>query len=101
MGTTAAQNLTLADVKAARDRLNGAIYRTPCARSETLSRQTGQSVFLKLENLQMTGSFKERGALNKIATLTPEQAGVAVTAPGEANHARGVAHQRTRRGFAR
>src|ERR1700744_913085 len=99
MGTTAAQNLTLADVKAARDRLNGAIYRTPFARSETLSRQTGQSIFLKLENLQMTGSFKERGALNKIALLTPEQAQRGVIAASAGNHAQGVAYHATRRGI--
>jgi threonine dehydratase len=99
MGTTAAQNLTLADVKAARERLNGAIYRTPCARSETLSRQTGQSIFLKLENLQMTGSFKERGALNKIATLTPEEAEGGVIAASAGNHAQGVAHHATQRGI--
>src|ERR1700759_4060260 len=99
MATTAAQNLTLADVKAARERLNGAIYRTPCARSETLSRQTGQNIFLKLENLQMTGSFKERGALNKIATLTPEQAKRGVVAASAGNHAQGVAYHATRRGI--
>src|SRR6201993_337306 len=99
MGMTAAQNLTLADVKAARERLNGAIYRTPCARSETLSRQTGQSIFLKLENLQMTGSFKERGALNKIATLTPEEAARGVVAASAGNHAQGVAHHATQRGI--
>src|ERR1700759_3698963 len=99
MGTTATQNLTLADVKAARERLNGAIYRTPCARSETLSRQTGQSIYLKLENLQMTGSFKERGALNKIATLTPEEASRGVVAASAGNHAQGVAYHATRRGI--
>ena len=99
MGTTAAQTLTLADIKAARERLDCAIYRTPCARSETLSRQTGQSIFLKLENLQMTGSFKERGALNKIATLTPEEAQRGVVAASAGNHAQGVAHHATQRGI--
>ncbi len=99
MSATAAQNLTLADIRAARERLNGSIYRTPCARSETLSRQTGQSIFLKLENLQMTGSFKERGALNKIATLTPEQAKRGVIAASAGNHAQGVAHHATERGI--
>jgi threonine dehydratase len=99
MGTTAAQNLTLADVKAARERLNGSIYKTPCARSETLSRQTGQNIFLKLENLQMTGSFKERGALNKIATLTQEEARRGVVAASAGNHAQGVAHHATQRGI--
>ncbi|HEX5282546.1 MAG TPA: threonine ammonia-lyase [Bryocella sp.] len=99
MSTTAAQNLTLADIKAARERLNGSIYTTPCARSEMLSRQTGQSIFLKLENLQMTGSFKERGALSKIATLTPEEAQRGVIAASAGNHAQGVAHHATERGI--
>jgi threonine dehydratase len=99
MSTTVAQNLTLADIEAARERLKDAIYRTPCARSETLSRQTGQSIFLKLENLQMTGSFKERGALNKIATLTPEEARRGVIAASAGNHAQGVAHHATQRGI--
>jgi threonine dehydratase len=96
---SAAPSLSLADVLAARERLNGAIYRTPCARSETLSRQTGQNIFLKLENLQMTGSFKERGALNKIATLTSEQAQRGVIAASAGNHAQGVAHHATQRGI--
>ena len=91
--------VTLADVRAAWERLGSAIYCTPCARSETLSRLTGQSVFLKLENLQMTGSFKERGALNRIATLTPEQARKGVIAASAGNHAQGVAYHATRRGI--
>ena len=91
--------VTLADIEAARERLGSAVYRTPCARSEMLSRQTGQSIFLKLENLQMTGSFKERGALNRIATLTPEQARRGVVAASAGNHAQGVAYHATRRGI--
>jgi threonine dehydratase len=91
--------LTLADILAARERLGSAIYQTPCARSEALSRMTGQSVFLKLENLQMTGSFKERGALNKIATLTPEQGARGVVAASAGNHAQGVAYHATQRGI--
>ncbi len=91
--------LSLADIREARARLGDAVYRTPCARSETLSRQTGQNIFLKLENLQMTGSFKERGALNRIATLTPEQALRGVVAASAGNHAQGVAYHATRRGI--
>lgn len=93
----AAPALTLADIQAARERLADAVYRTPCTRSETLSRQTGQNIFLKLENLQMTGSFKERGALNRISTLTPEQARRGVIAASAGNHAQGVAYHATRR----
>jgi len=91
--------LTLTDVLAARERIGSAIYKTPCARSEMLSRITGQNVFLKLENLQMTGSFKERGALNKIATLTPAQAKKGVVAASAGNHAQGVAYHATERGI--
>jgi threonine dehydratase len=91
--------LSLREVLLARERLNGSIYRTPCARSEMLSRVTGQEVFLKLENLQMTGSFKERGALNRIATLTQEQAAKGVVAASAGNHAQGVAYHATQRGI--
>jgi threonine dehydratase len=64
-----------------------------------LSGLTGQQVYLKLENLQMTGSFKERGALNRIATLTPEQATRGVVAASAGNHAQGVAYHATKRGI--
>ncbi len=98
MGTTTA-SLTLADVLAARTRIGDAVYRSPCTRSEMLSRITGLSVYLKLENLQMTGSFKERGALNRLATLTPQQAVRGVVAASAGNHAQGVAYHATRRGI--
>jgi threonine dehydratase len=97
--STTTSTLTLTDILAARERIGNAVYRTPCTRSEMLSRMTGQSVFLKLENLQMTGSFKERGALNKIAMLTPEQAARGVIAASAGNHAQGVAYHATRRGI--
>jgi threonine dehydratase len=64
-----------------------------------LSALTGQQVYLKLENLQMTGSFKERGALNRIAMLTPEQASRGVIAASAGNHAQGVAYHATKRGI--
>ena len=63
--------LTLEDVRAARQRIADHVYLTPCGRSETLSRAAGCHTWLKLENLQMTGAYKERGALNKLLTLTP------------------------------
>src|SRR6202044_348528 len=96
MGTTTT-SLTLTDILAARERIGTAVYRTPCTRSEMLSRMTDQTVFLKLENLQMTGSFKERGALNKIATLTETEAKRGVVAASAGNHAQGVAYHATRR----
>jgi threonine dehydratase len=91
--------ITLADVQAARERVRESIYYSPCAHSQMLSDLTGRKVFLKLENLQMTGSFKERGALNRIALLTPEQAAHGVIAASAGNHAQGVAHHATKRGI--
>jgi len=64
-----------------------------------LSALTRQQVYLKLENLQMTGSFKERGALNRIAVLTSEQASRGVIAASAGNHAQGVAYHATKRGI--
>jgi threonine dehydratase len=92
-------SIRLADVQAARERLRGAIYYSPCPHSQMLSALTGQQIYLKLENLQMTGSFKERGALNRIATLTPEQAARGVVAASAGNHAQGVAYHATKRGI--
>src|SRR6202008_5111408 len=89
----------LEDVVAARGRVNGAIYYTPCPHSQMLSGLTGQQVYLKLEKLQMKGSFKERGALNRIAMLTPEQAARGVVAASAGNHAQGVAYHATKRGI--
>jgi threonine dehydratase len=91
--------ITLADVQAAAERLRGSIYLSPFPHSETLSRVTGHTIFLKLENLQMTGSFKERGALNRISLLTPEEAARGVVAASAGNHAQGVAYHSTKRGI--
>jgi len=88
----------LDDVLRARERVRESIYCTPFARSEMLSKLTGQQVYLKLENLQMTGSFKERGALNRLSLLTPEEAARGVVAASAGNHAQGVAYHATRRG---
>ncbi len=87
------------DVQAARERLRDSIYYSPCPHSQMLSALTGREIFLKLENLQMTGSFKERGALNRIALLSPEQAAHGVIAASAGNHAQGVAHHATKRGI--
>ncbi len=89
----------IADVVAARERVRGQVYETPCARSEMLSKLTGQEVWLKLENLQMTGSFKERGALNKLLLLTAEERARGVVAASAGNHAQGVAYHATRLGM--
>jgi threonine dehydratase len=92
-------SIHLEDVLAARERLRGSIYYSPCPHSQMLSALTDQQVYLKLENLQMTGSFKERGALNRIAKLTPEQAARGVIAASAGNHAQGVAYHATKRGI--
>ncbi|MEO6803084.1 MAG: threonine ammonia-lyase [Granulicella sp.] len=91
--------LHLADILAARERIRSSIYYSPCPHSQMLSELTGQKVYLKLENLQMTGSFKERGALNRIAMLTPEQAARGVVAASAGNHAQGVSYHATTRGI--
>ena len=84
--------VTLADVREAQSRIGDAIYQTPCAYSESLSRLTGCELYLKLENLQMTGSFKERGSLNKILQLDEQQKAAGVITASAGNHAQGVAH---------
>jgi threonine dehydratase len=83
--------ITLADIERARERLRDVIHLSPCARSETLSRRTGCELYLKLENLQMTGSFKERGAFNKLAALDEAQRVGGVIAASAGNHAQGLA----------
>lgn len=83
---------TLSAIRKARERLRDAVYLTPCARSDVLSRLLGCELYLKLENLQVTGSFKERGALNKILQLDARQRAAGVIAASAGNHAQGVAH---------
>lgn len=78
--------------------VRGEIYHSPCVKSQTLSQSTGCQVFLKLENLQMTGAFKERGALNKLVTLTPEERARGVITASAGNHAQGVAYHAKRLG---
>jgi threonine dehydratase len=80
------------DVIAAADRIRPLIKRTPLVRSAELSEIAGGDVYLKLENTQTTGSFKLRGALNVIATLTPEQRRTGVVASSAGNHGLGVAY---------
>ena len=92
--------LTIEDVRAAADRLRGEIGATPCLASRTLSAICGCEVFLKFENLQFTASFKERGALNKMARLTPEERAKGVLAVSAGNHAQAVAYHAERMGIA-
>jgi threonine dehydratase len=82
---------TVADIEAARARIAGRTRKTPVFSSETLSRLSGRPVFLKAENLQRTGSFKIRGAVNKIATLTDEQRAAGVVTASAGNHGQALA----------
>ena len=92
--------VTLQQIKDAEQRIRNSIYDSPFMRSETFSQRTGNSIFLKLENLQMTGSFKERGALNKILLLTDDEKRRGVIAASAGNHAQAVAYHATKRGIA-
>jgi threonine dehydratase len=94
------QNMvTLQAIRDANERIRSSIYVSPFVRSETFSQRTGNSIFLKLENLQMTGSFKERGALNKILLLTDDEKRRGVIAASAGNHAQAVAYHATKRGI--
>lgn len=89
-------SLTIQKIEAAARRLQGNVLKTPCTYSRTLSQITGASVYLKFENLQFTASFKERGALNKLLSLSPEQRRRGVIAMSAGNHAQGVAYHARR-----
>ncbi|MFY3742286.1 threonine ammonia-lyase [Anaeromyxobacter sp. Red801] len=90
--------VTLPDVQAALGRIRDRIYLSPCARTETLSRLSGTSAFLKLENLQMTGSYKERGALNTLLLVGEAERARGLIAASAGNHAQGVAYHAGRLG---
>lgn len=91
--------LTLADVEAAAQRLRGEVVDTPCLHSRTLSELAGCEVFLKFENHQFTASFKERGALNRMAQLSAAERAAGVLAVSAGNHAQGVAYHAQRMGI--
>ena len=91
--------VTLRSIQDAMERIRGSIVLTPFVHSEKFSQQTGNAVFLKLENLQMTGAFKERGALNKILLLTEDERRRGVIAASAGNHAQAVAYHATKRGI--
>ena len=90
--------LTFDHITAAADRLRGHIERTPQRRSRTLSTITGADVWVKFENLQFTASFKERGALNKLLTLSDEERRRGVIAASAGNHAQALAYHGQRLG---
>ncbi len=91
--------ITLNDIEAAHLRIRPTIHVTPCEYSETFTALSGNPVYFKLENLHMTGSFKERGALNKLLLMSPEERTKGVICASAGNHAQGVAYHATRLGI--
>jgi threonine dehydratase len=97
--TTDPLPVTIDDVRAAADRIAGSVERTPSARSHTLSEVLGTGIVVKFENLQFTAAFKERGALNKLLTLTDDERRCGVVAMSAGNHAQAVARHAARLGI--
>src|SRR5579871_4782946 len=91
--------VTLTDIQTALGRIRDSIVLTPCGVSQDFSNATGNTVHLKLENHQHTGAFKERGALNKILSLTPAERTRGLIAASAGNHAQAVAYHATRSGL--
>jgi threonine dehydratase len=97
--TATLQPPTIDDIRAAAERINGAVLRTPMMVSQTLSEIIGAEVWLKFENLQFTAAYKERGALNKLLQLSPEERARGVIAASAGNHAQAVAYHAKRLGI--
>ncbi len=91
-------SLSIDQIRAAADRIAGSVVRTATMRSETLSRITGAEIWLKFENQQFTAAYKERGALNALLLLTPEQRAKGVIAASAGNHSQGLSYHGTRLG---
>ncbi len=89
----------IGEVRAAAAAIHGSVERTPCLHSRTLSQIAGCELFLKFENQQFTASFKERGALNKLRSLSPGEREAGVIAMSAGNHAQGVAYHAGRLGI--
>lgn len=94
-----ASSVTLGRIRDARERIRQAIAVSPCAYSHALSQLAGSPVFLKLENLQRTGAFKERGALNKLLCLAPDERKRGLVTASAGNHAQAVAYHASRLGI--
>src|SRR4029453_16819050 len=97
--TSSMQPPTIDDIRAAEQRIKGAVVRTPMLVSRTLSEIIGAEVWLKFENLQFTAAYKERGALNKLLQLTDEERERGVIAASAGNHAQAVAYHAKRLGI--
>ncbi|MEM9501318.1 MAG: threonine ammonia-lyase [Pseudomonadota bacterium] len=96
--TASPADLTIEDVRAAAERIEGAVVKTPMMHSITLSEITGAEIWLKFENLQFTAAYKERGALNALLHLTEEQKQRGVIAASAGNHSQGLSYHGTRLG---
>lgn len=92
--------VSIDDIRAAATRILGAVYRSPCPYSLALSRYTGANVYCKLDHLQMTGSFKERGARNKLVQLEDAARRAGVIAASAGNHAQALAYHGQQLGIA-
>src|SRR5579864_8764544 len=88
--------VTLEDIRNAARTIEGQVLRTPMRHSRTLSEIAGCDIYLTFENLQFTASFKERGALNRLRALSPEEGKRGVAAMSAGNHAQGVDRKSTR-----
>ena len=97
--TAAAARVTLADIRAAAATIRGATILTECNESRTLGAIVGCRLWLKFENLQFTSTFKERGALNRLRALSPDERRRGVIAMSAGNHAQGVAYHARRLGI--
>jgi threonine dehydratase len=89
----------LSDIQSALAKVRQSIHVSPCTRSETFSNLTGHSLYLKLENRQRTGAYKERGALNKLLNLTADERSQGVIAASAGNHAQAVAYHASNLGI--
>ena len=97
--TLTAPEVTLSQIRSALARIRQSIPVSPCTRSETFSTLTGNSIYLKLENRQRTGAYKERGALNKLLSLTVTEKSQGVIAASAGNHAQAVAYHASNLGI--
>ena len=97
--TSTMQPPTIDDIRAAAERVKGAVVRTPMLVSRTLSEITGAEIWLKFENLQFTAAYKERGALNKLIQLSSDERARGIIAASAGNHAQAVAYHAKRLGI--
>src|SRR3954470_17676972 len=97
--TSSLQPPSIDDIRTAAERIRGAVIRTPMLVSRTLSEIIGAEVWLKFENLQFTSAYKERGALNKLIQLSPEESARGVIAASAGHHAQAVGYHARRLGI--